>query len=94
MSKSKSKLTPDQAHRLLALYRASGLSQPAFCQKHRVGPSLFSYWPQKLRPAPAAPRFQEVLLPSTSLNTGTCILSFPSGVKIEFPAALLEKRRL
>lgn len=85
------KLTQTQARRLLTLYRASGLSQPAFCQKHRVGPSLFSYWPQKLHPsaAPATPRFQEVLLPPTTLSKDTCLLSLPSGTTIEFPAVLL-----
>lgn len=84
----KPKLTQTQARRLLTLYRASGLSQPAFCQKHRVGPSLFSYWPQKLQPS-ATPRFQEVVLPPTTLSTGACLLSLPSGAKLEFPAALL-----
>jgi hypothetical protein len=87
----KSKLTPQLAHRLLTQYHASGLSQPAFCQKHRVGPSLFSYWPKKVQPSatPSTPRFQEVLLPPTPLSMGTCQLSFPSGAKLEFPAALL-----
>ncbi len=87
----KPKLTQTQARRLLTLYRTSGLSQPAFCQKHHVGPSLFSYWPQKIRPSapPATPRFQEVILPPTPFSPGTCLLSLPSGVKLEFPAALL-----
>jgi hypothetical protein len=81
----KPKLTHTQARRLLTLYRTSGLSQPAFCQKHHVGPSLFSYWPQKLRPsaAPATTRFQEVILPAASLSKDACLLSFPSGAKIE-----------
>jgi len=85
----KSKLTQTQARRLLALYPTSGLSQPAFCQKHHVGPSLFSYWPKKVRPSaiPVAPRFQEVSLPP--LPMGTCLLTFPSGAKLEFPAAYL-----
>jgi hypothetical protein len=87
----KPKLTPEQAHRLLTLYRSSGLSQPAFCQKHSVGPSLFSYWARKplSSAAPETLRFQEVLLPSTPLSMGTCLLSLPSGAKLEFPAALL-----
>lgn len=87
----KPKLTQTQASRLLTLYRTSGLSQPAFCQQHRVGPSLFSYWPRKLRPsAPSTPpRFQQVLLPPTPLSMGTCRLTFPSGAKLEFPAAFL-----
>lgn len=87
----KPKLTHPQARRLLTLYRASGLSQLAFCQKHQVGPSLFSYWPNKVRlsAAPATTRFQEVILPAASLSKDTCLLSFPSGAKLEFPAALL-----
>jgi hypothetical protein len=89
----KPKLTQTQARRLLTLYHASGLSQPAFCQKHRVGPSLFSYWPRRLRPiaaaAPAAPRFQEVILPPAILPKDTCLLSLPSGAKLEFPGVLL-----
>ena len=84
----KSKLTHTQARRLLTLYRASGLSQPAFCLKHRVGPSLFSYWPQKLHfsAALATPRFQEVILPPTTLSKDTCLRSLPSCAKLEFPA--------
>lgn len=89
----KSKLTQTQARRLLTLYRASGLSQPTFCQKHHVGPSLFSYWPRKLSPstAPATPRFQEVNLPPTTSSRETCLLSLPSGAKIEFPATRLRE---
>ncbi len=88
---SKPKLTQTQACRLLTLYRTSGLSQPAFCQKHHVGRSLFSYWPQKLHPSapPTTPRFQEVILPPTPLSMGTCLLILPSGAKIEFPTACL-----
>jgi|GEM_PF-7082616 len=87
----KPKLTHLQARRLLTLYRASGLSQLAFCEKHHVGPSLFSYWPQKLRSSavPATTRFQEVILPASSLSKDACLLSLPSGAKLEFPAALL-----
>lgn len=91
MPMPKPKLTQTQARRLLTLYRTSGLSQPAFRQKHQVSPSLFSYWPRKIRPLapPATPRFQEVILPPIPLAMGTCLLTLPSGAKLEFPAALL-----
>jgi hypothetical protein len=36
-----------------------------------------------------APRFQEVHLPSVRMPDGPCILTLPSGVKLEFPSSRL-----
>lgn len=95
-------LTLAHAQRLLIRFRAEGLTQAAFCKRHRVSPSLFSYWlprcppvpdptvkQQATAPTPVAPRFQEVHLPSVRMPDGPCILTLPSGVKLEFPSSRL-----
>jgi hypothetical protein len=83
-------LTSAQARRLLARFRASGSSQTAFCKRHRVSPSLFSYWLHRLQPpAPVGqPAFREVSLPSAS-TPSACILTLPGGARLEFPASHL-----
>lgn len=82
-----------EARRLLILYRASHLSQAAFCRKHAVSPGLFSYWQPKLLPAPipsvAQPSFQELRLKPLPAMLVPCVLTLPSGVRLEFPSAQL-----
>ena len=82
-------LTPSRARRLLERYRAGKLSQVAFCRKHHISTSLFAYWMPRFR-APEAPSkasFQELHLPSTPISHGPCLLTFPSGARLEFPAS-------
>jgi hypothetical protein len=89
----KPNLTPSQAQQLLSRYHAGTLSQDAFCRKHRVSPSLFSYWLPRSRPpvAPVKPLFQEVALPPPPSSHRPCLLTLPSGARLEFPAALLRE---
>ena len=86
-------LTSVQARRLLTQYRASHLSQAAFCRKHTVSPGLFSYWQPKLLPAlipsAAQPSFQELRLNPLPATLEPCVLSLPSGIRLEFSAAQL-----
>lgn len=87
-----SSLTPVQARRLLAKFRTSGSSQTAFCNRHNVSISLFTYWLHRLQPTPpfpvGKPAFKEVSLPSVS-TLPTCILTLPGGARLEFPASHL-----
>lgn len=86
---SKSKLNRTQAQHILDQYHAGNLTKVAFLAKHRIGPSLFSYWLPRLKPfTPSIPRFQEITLPASSPQ-GPCRLTFPSGVKLEFPSSHL-----
>jgi hypothetical protein len=86
-------LTSVQARRLLAQYRASHLSQTAFCRKHTVSPGLFSYWQPKLFPAlissASQPSFQELRLKAIPSTPEACVITLPSGVRLEFPTAQL-----
>jgi hypothetical protein len=86
---SKPKLNRTQAQSLLDQYHAGNLSKAAFLAKHRIGPSLFSYWSPRLKTPsfPSLPRFQEFTLPASPQRP--CLLTFPSGVKLEFPASHL-----
>ena len=85
-----SSLTSAQARRLLAKFRTSGFSQTAFCKRHGVSMSLFSYWLHRLQPPPPVgmPAFKEVSLSSVSTSP-TCILTLPGGARLEFPASHL-----
>lgn len=87
---SKLKLNRIHAQRLLNQYHAGNLSKAAFLAKHRTGPSLFSYWLPRLKPSSSQhpPRFQEIALPATSPQ-GPCLLTLPSGAKLEFPVSHL-----
>lgn len=83
-------LTPAQARRLLAKFRASGLSQADFCKRHGVSPSLFSYWLPRLQ-GPVhvdPPAFREVSMPPAPMPSA-CILTLPGGTRLEFPASYL-----
>lgn len=87
----RSPLTPSQAQDLLDQYHASNLTRVAFCQQHGVSPSLFAYWLPRLRAskAPVHPPFQEVRVPAFS--HGSCVLTLPSGAKLEFPVSHLSE---
>ena len=85
-------LTPLQARRLLAQYRAGHLTQAAFCQKHAVSPSLFGYWRSRLHAAVAPAvqsSFQELHIQPTPISQDPCILILPTGAKVEFPSSHL-----
>lgn len=83
-----STLTPSRARRLLEQFRASGSTQTAFCQRNRVSISLFSYWQRRLQMSASTetPVFQEVMLPCLP-SSSACILIFPGGARLEFPAS-------
>ena len=85
-----STLTASSARSLLERFRASGSSQTAFCKRHRVSISLFSYWLHRIQPpiSAAGPDFQEVSLPSAPAPSA-CILTLPGGARLEFPATHL-----
>lgn len=85
-----STLNSDRARLLLAKYLASGSSQTAFCKRHRVSLSLFTYWAPRLHPPHSVgkPEFREVSLPSAS-TPSTCIVTLPNGTRLEFPASHL-----
>jgi hypothetical protein len=87
---SKPKLNRFQAQHLLNQYHAGNLSKAAFLAKHGAGPSLFSYWLPRLKPSSSqhSPRFQEIALPAAAPQ-GPCLLTLPSGAKLEFPASHL-----
>lgn len=85
-------LSSTQARHLLAQYNASPLTQAAFCRKHAISSSLFTYWQSKLL-APvssaARPSFRELPLTALPPAPGPCTLSLPSGARVEFPATHL-----
>ncbi len=83
-------LNSQQAHTLLKRYRTSGLSQSAFCRKHGISSSLFTYWMPRLQPPknPSQPSFQEISLPTFPISE-QCILTLSSGARLEFPASQL-----
>lgn len=83
-------LNYQQAHRLLERYSASGLSQSAFCRKHGISSSLFTYWMPRLQPPknPTEPSFQEISLP-TAVLPELCILTLACGARLEFPISQL-----
>lgn len=85
-----STLTSARARHLIAKFRASGSSQTAFCKRYGVSLSLFTYWAPRLQAqSPVSkPEFREVSLPSAS-TPSTCILTLPSGTRLEFPASYL-----
>jgi hypothetical protein len=83
-----STLTPARARRLLDTFRASGSSQAAFCKQNRVSISLFSYWQRRLQMSASTETslFREVMLPPLP-SSSVCILTFPGGARLEFPAS-------
>lgn len=86
----KQKLTLTQAENLLDQYHHSGLSRKAFSQKHDISLSLFAYWIpliQNLKSKKSS-SFQELTIPPT-IHSSSCTLTFPSGVKLEFPSSQL-----
>jgi hypothetical protein len=86
---AKQKLNGIRAQRLLNQYHAGNLSKNSFLAKHRIGPTLFSYWLPRLKASSALPppRFQEIALPAAP--QGPCLLTLPSGAKLEFPTSHL-----
>ncbi len=77
------------------IHRAGKLTQAAFCRKHRISASLFTYWLSNSQPlqAPAKPLFREVPLPTpaAATATGPCVLTLPSGARIEFSVSQLRE---
>ncbi len=75
-------------------YLASGLSQKAFCDRHKLPAASFSYWLRKYRkahagsPAAQAPGTPEAFVPihvtATSSTQSACELIFPNGVTVRF----------
>jgi len=76
-------------------YLASGLSQKAFCDQHKLPAASFSYWLRKYRKAqtssPAAPAsgtpedaFVPIRITATSSTQSACELVFPNGVTVRF----------
>ena len=75
-------------------YLASGLSQKAFCDQHKLPAASFSYWLRKYRkahagspgaPAPGTPEaFVPIRITATSSTQSACELVFPNGVTVRF----------
>ena len=75
-------------------YLASGLSQKAFCDQHKLPAASLSYWLRKYRkahagsPAVPAPRTPDAFVPiritATSSTQSACELVFPNGVTVRF----------
>ena len=83
-------LTPSQAQHFLEQYNAGKLSQLAFRKKYRLSSSLFAYWKPRLHATKAPrPSFQELHIPSSIDSHAKCMLTLPSGAKLEFPTSHL-----
>jgi transposase-like protein len=77
----------------MSRWRASGMSIPAFCQRHALTPSAFCYWRRELRErdAAAGPTARTALpafVPVTMILTTTMTVEVrcPSGHVVSLPA--------
>ncbi len=70
----------------LSGWKASGLSQADYCQKHGLKPTRFSYWRSKQNKA------GRKLMPLDLGLTGPGIgLTLPGGIHMDIPVAQLEQ---
>jgi len=73
----------------------SGLSNKAYCQKHKISYSLFYYHRRRLGSPMQRNGFREVLIDHVPKEVKTCNidlrLEFPGGPVLVFPEQLLER---
>lgn len=58
----------------IANWKASGLTQVAYCQQHAIKPHIFSYYKKKFSAAPAAAK-KDKLMPVKLIPEGVATLS-------------------
>jgi transposase-like protein len=80
------KRTPEKMRSLVASYCTSGLTQRAFCEKHKLPVSVFQYWYRKFNKEQvlAASGFTELQM--ENMEPGTHVLvQYPSGIEVRIP---------
>jgi len=88
--------SPSEIEQLVQQFRASGLSQVAFCRDHGLSPATLAYYRKRCAlPASAAPALVPVhLAPSPSARHSGLTLALASGHRVEidcgFDAATLQ----
>jgi hypothetical protein len=60
--------------------RASGLSQPKFCEREGIAQSTFDRWYNRLGAGKQSGRMVQVALPAEKPTPGAVELEFPSGL--------------
>jgi transposase-like protein len=77
--------------RIVAGFDGSGLSQQAFCHRHGLKLSTFTYWRRQLSDAaPASGRFLEIELVGDQAEAGTIELHLPGGARAVVGATVSE----
>lgn len=70
----------------IADWQSSGLSQAAYCDKHNLKLSTFTYWRGKQ--SKTRPKLMPVAMPVTATFAE---LSLPGGIQLQLPVSALEQ---